>query len=542
MAWRHVGMHGRIAAITGFTVTIAFAFGMMTPTFGTNDDAVNILALTGGHMYPASHVPISPTMHLPFSCVLSWLYLRVDLPWYSILLYAQVLITWIIFAELMRKHFEGRDWWAFVLLSSGIFFWLFIRPQFTTVASVTAFATTIGFVSIGNSNRRISNVKAIALLGFTLACLYRPTSAILGFLLGVAASPAFNNPNEMWLKLRTLASVFPLLITVIIGTNHLAVESSSIAKEFDQRRALISALKDYKVLTNSRNQILDEKALTANDIALFESWFAFDEERFSNSQLQAFLDDYGYKNNFVLARAKSFFRLHSPRVAMVTFVIVLALVMARLASSWSLIGIGLPGVLVIAINLFFTLIGRPPPWRVDFAMCIILIVVATVLIAGCSRFAKSFLAIGILAIWSYVFVGLGVVDYENNSATKNREFKIDAESLPISNRHTVFGIYADTFNLQHYILPFRDTELIEGLSLFWIAIPGHHPDAVRMMRDKGIENFFLELPEKDNLYLIAEEQEVRFLQIYYQEIGYGHVSFATEYEGELWSVWSASSD
>lgn len=522
-----------IITFTTFLLLMVPSFLFLNPRFDTNDDVLMILGLTGQNIFDGHPSELIPGLNVLLGKILKYAY-QLPTPWYSILIYVHIFLSMLIVAKLIQAKTSRINLLAFFTFSLSLFLWVIVRPQFTLVSIILSGLSTAFFFDALFTDKKPRKVESIgALLLFALSSMLRTNSARLGYMVMLpfcifffylSKSRKYQFKDLVWISI-------PLVINVLLDFIHIALiyldpEYSS----FEKYRFLISQIQNYNLTSLFTPESLAVSGWTKNDIVLFDYWYSFSPKLHTINVLGWLYDQYSRLDFF------HFEQISSIGISLIELII-LSLFLGKNGSrpfAFSLVIVS-----SILAHKFLTTSGRPPPWRVEYGFIVLIVASFLISMSSLQENARRnhFLRLSSLALGIYFYIQLPFIkSFSDESKLKEHQLASDLATLSPQENDLYFA-WAEDFNFEHFVHPFRERTMNQ-LNLFWIAIPGHHPNSIRMLNRFHIEDPLTDWSGRKNIHLIAAQSRIPHIIKFYEEHHGLKVNLVKTFMGSLWNSYS----
>ncbi len=509
------------------TFNYIFSFALIILTglifnsrWDTNDDVLNNLFVLG------ETIVTQPTESLPggnflFGSLLIFLYkFMPGWPIYSIVMYTLFIASFVLLTRLISKKYKSFAIILITLFWALFYLQIWVKMQFTTIAIIaSSVAILSSIVELRRNNRLLASGIISSILLFFLASIVRPQSALLSTI--IIFVPLFVCKSDIskteYLK---LSAIFLFISLCLECSQAWYCNNTPSRSQFEEMRHAISKLTDYAIVLKTDNQRIAELGWTNNDRALFMDWFSFDNSVFSRSKILDISQHSNMVDNIRLSSWKSGFITQWG----LGFFCIALIIIVLYWSKVNLLQICLMVSSFFCIIIFFSIIGRQPPWRVQIGMMFAGAAFSGILGPKTTQQAilksakhKFILAIFIIyATWLSLVHMHEALEISKNTESKSTLLKGDLSEIKKLDPNLFIAIGAH-FPFEYYFLPFQDKSLLQGIDIFWMAIPGWHNSAQALLKKHHVENFLHGAINRKDIIVITISKQAKEIEIFYKE-------------------------
>lgn len=519
-------------------MTLSFLF--LNPRFDTNDDSLMILGHTGQSVFGGEPTELIYCLSILLGSLLKFLYQAIPLPWYSILIYAHIFFSMWIVATLIRSNTSAGSLLIFSMFSLSFFTWVILRPTYTLVSIILAGLSTAFFFEALFTDKNPRKKAAIgALLLFALSSMLRTNSARLGYLVMLPFCIFYYYlPNKKIYQIKDLIwSGIPLVINVLLDLTHLLfIYLNPKHYAFESYRFLIAQIHDFKLSSLSSRGILTAAGWTDNDILLFKNWYSFHPVLHSIDRLEWINNQHSTLDSLRLQLGNLISNGYEIIELLITFLLVSIFYFKKGSRSFAF---SFTLMLSMLAQLFLTTVGRAPPWRVEYGLIVLVITSMLISISSLNDTARKNLFIGLASIVLGVFFYIqlpSIRTFSDNNKSRETQLASDLARLNPHENELYFA-YGEDFNFEDFTHPFRE-KVTSPINLFWVAIPGHHPNSISLLERFRVKEPFSDWSGRKDIHLIAIEEKIPAIIKFYEERHGIKVNLIKTFEGRSWNSYS----
>ena len=504
-------------------------FCSITPRYQTNDDNSMEAIASGNRTGQPSEYLIF--INVLIGKILVFFYNNfLNINWYPVLFYLLhfLSMTVICYCLILKKGFAFGL--AFFLLIFTFFeLFMLANLQYTTTASVTAISGVLLFLTHWDSKGyKLYIAMAASIFLFLFSALIRESMAYLLLLLFLVLllfkfikKPSLTIP------------IFIIIATILFASSYFYnikyYQKDPQWKFYVQYNRLRSKILDYSQFSfnDETKDVYKTVGWSENDVKMYRSWFFNDLEIYSVEKLQYVvnnINDHNGTGETFNELKKSFNSIDSKtKVFFLFFLIFLIPAMIKKRNKYLLL-ILIP---TIAASLYFSYAGRLPD-RV-FIPIIFYATIASIHftrpvdLTFLSNSGRKVLQISTVI----VCVAIAISVFATTSFTsrinsiKQKEFEIT-----IDNMKKEGGLYVrwGAVPLHDRKVFFYTPESLKGLKYIQQGWSMHSPIYNEILERYSIENIYLDIIERDDIYVLCSKEQANIFKIFMKE----HYSLAVK--------------
>jgi hypothetical protein len=521
------------AALYGCLILFVLTLLCYDLDFATNDDAgMNLLA--AGQVYANA-----PDEHLLFTNVLIGLALKglytaaPNVPWYGWYLVGSLFLAAVgLSYAFLRVNPTGKQW-----LLAGLFLVVVVMGsltelQFTKVAFLASLAGLFLLcVNLLGVAPRPWVVDGAAVGLMVLGSLIRFDSFGLA---GVLALPVLlftalcHRDRRRWLREGLVLSGTGVLCLALNGFNGYYYSRSEGWRDFYAYNAVRAQFTDsFSVTYNPHTRpAFEATGWHPVDLAMMVSWFYTDERRYSLEKLRTLAAAASPEDRALLGRDLSglFGLVRKDREAQFVLCLGVCLAAAMTAGRWSLAVVAAEFVLAAAAAVVLHSYFHLPP-HVLLVLCVAPAATAVLLnrgggsfkgtgLAGWARAALLVVAV-VLAVFAVGWRFQGGLDLMRKKNDKARLL-----SLLGPREDQLYVAWGNALDMQDFVHPLGNLEGLRRFKCLHLGVPQTTPIAKARMREFGIDDLYLAICRKPNVFLVSD-QDLNNLFTFYVYVHYG---------------------
>ena len=525
---------------------------LMHPAYRGNDDPSMSLFAAGVAVRetPDAHLLF---MHAWIGGVLKRLYVTFpDYPWYAVLLYAV-----FAFASIALVYgLSTRRRASTTLLLFGVVFWanLVSYPQEFLFTIMALFSTAAGWLTAAATARTDDRVSGLEIMFAIIALLLGASVRSLGVAIGtLICVPVllyawwYARPSGRR-RLARIALVAVVGAGLLHGLNLLYYRADPAWAQFYEYNALRATFNDWQVIRyDARTQPAFAAAgWSKNDYLMIRNWFHADPSTFSITKMRQIVGTVGgYGTDLTGGQAaRQFFR---------TFATVhwlgVAIILVWIGGQWGFVRIWpLAATLGTAAGFIAaaTLVLKPVPRGMALAISGICVLVGLFLAAPSSDVAcrprwRQWLAL-LMAAALVAYLAWSVPNgVSRASRLHQRQQALQKDVALLAPRHhDLYVVWGDAFPFR-LIDPLASLAFLRGMRILPLGSELHTPHVAGTMRRFGIDDVYLALATRPDVFLISDESK-NDLYVDYMREKYGlDVTVRPSFEGRTFTVYTVSS-
>ncbi len=522
-------------------ILFAIVYALAKPYFQSNDD-VGMMLLAAGKILAVEPSPYLQFMHVFVGDFLSLLYTYFPNGyWYGLLFISCLFISyWAICYTIIKRTSHHLYALAIYLLYFAVLgYYVLVSLQFTMVASMVAIGGLVLLFFIPYSENMYHVKEAvfkkpkpyqIVSAGFIILASFIRFESML--FISLLFSPIifyylYQKQERFNTIHRLMVLIISLLACFILQKYHTyRYNSWSNFLEFNAKRAMFV---DYGILAyapkEAQIKALQSANWTVNDYYMLMNWFFAEESLYNVENFDKAIKELpAYKYSIRLDELiENQIRIYTYfRVTLASFIFFLGLCFCKKQDIILCI--------TIFVFLFVALIGvhyflKAPPLRVFLpAFCFIAILPMMFLHLTWNNLISHYVRLtGILIAFLVIILKtyyVSELDEPINETAKNREKNLkQLVNILSSNlgQETILVAWRESFPYE-LILPFSDlSAFARKLRIIGLGTSQQTPDTKKVMQRFGINNIYIDLIRKDNIFLVANSQLVALYCQYMKE-------------------------
>jgi len=529
----------------GFSLILNFILFIITyivakPYFQSNDD-VGMMLLSAGKIFAFEPTPYLQFMHVLVGDFLNFLYTYFPHGyWYGLFFIFCLFISYSAICYTIIKRESNQ---LYVLALYLLFFiisgyYVIVSLQFTIVASMLAIAGLMLLFFIHyNENiryfkeaifRKLAPYQVVSIGFIILASLIRFESMLFISLLFIPI--IFYNLYQIQERFKTIYKLKVLVISFLtcflLQKYHVyRYDSWSDFLEFNTKRAMFV---DYNILgyapKEAQIKALRAANWTINDYYMLMTWFFAEDKLYNIENFDKAIKQLpAYKHHIKLRELIDYqIQVYSYfRVVLAIFIFFLGLCFCKKQDIILCIGvfIFLP-IMLVGIHYFL----KAPPIRVFLPAFHFIAILPMIffhftwndLISHQVRLIGVLISLLIIILKTHY---LSETDQPINEVAEYRKKNLKDFTDVLSNlgQEQILVSWGQFFPYE-YILPFSDLSVLgKRLRIIGLGTSQQTPDTKKMMYKLDINNIYVDLVRKDNLFLVANEELVKYYVQYMKE-------------------------
>lgn len=546
-------------SVVSLFLLVFFAF--LNPSFGTVTDVVIMLISSGTFSGEPSEFLLFS--HFLIGAVLKVLYqLNRDIGWYPFfLIVVQVISMAVLLYALINRHFSLTRVCFFLVYMTLVLVYFLNELSFTESAFVAGQAGIFIILSTFRESFRSSWPQVslgVALL--TVSLMIRLDGFHLAVLLGLPMSLVIfwsdGNFKQKAILYKTVSVSFCLgLIYVSSGYIQTAYYNKDDSWAYAQRinPALAPILNYHRNASEDEIERAAEKVgWSVNDYQMMTSWFLADTTVFEHSQIQTVKEELDktkrekvFSTDSITKIWRRFESLLSAAMPFLSAGILFLFFVQRKTVAAMVLTASI--IVTIAVFCYMVLLLKSPT-RVVFPLIYFASAVALFLVDKDFDLPsiKSWSRIrlfGVLAVFAVlvVFSGYSVARSLNKSKTgalESKSLQTSIDQLRLQ-EDELFVIWGSSFPFEK-IRPFDDLRILKGMNIIFVSAFDNTSLFDNARKRFGIKNLYIDLYEKDKVYLVADPVKDRYDPDIYRQFCFEHygaqVEFVVRYQDDNLTV------